>query len=85
MSPEQARSPVEPSMVQPVEPEPPARLMPPAPTAPPMFRVVAVVLSRLKVVWLVVRSPPWMARSLVMVALPSEPDRLKTVAREFGS
>ena len=38
--------------------------------APPMFKVVAVVLIRLKVVAVVVKSPPFTAKSSVKVAAP---------------
>ena len=42
--------------------------------APPMFRVVAVELRRLNVVWLVVRSPPFIATSPVTVVSPVKRD-----------
>src|ERR1017187_3342305 len=45
-----AKLPVEPSSVQPVDPEPPARTIPPEPTAPPILRVVATLLNRFWVV-----------------------------------
>ena len=81
MSPEQVKLPVAPSAVQPVAPEPPARLTEVAvaapgpmlrvPAAPAKFTVVAVALIKLKVVWLVVRSPPFKARSSAVVTRPA--------------
>ena len=80
MSPEQVKLPVAPSAVQPVAPEPPARLTEVAvaapgpmlrvPAAPAKFTVVAVALIKLKVVWLVVRSSALMARSSDRLILP---------------
>ena len=57
-------------MVQPVEPEPPARFRVVA--APPIFSVVAFVLMRLNVPAVVVRSPPFTAISLDVVKRPLE-------------
>src|ERR1039458_3562898 len=59
MVPVQVRLPVDPSMLQPVELEPPARLMPPTPTTPPILRVVATVLKRFWVVALPTMVPAW--------------------------
>ena len=80
--PVQVKLPVAPSIVQPVAPEPPAKLMEAAvaplgpmfnvEAEPPKLIVVAVSLSKLKVEAVVFRVLPWMASVPEAETLPEE-------------